>query len=250
LVVFPVTMARVKSLKDVEVYITLIKLNLPEDPKHTTKNWRSADLEFVVGHFENFLTGVAQTGLCINTKVLTKCLRQQFASSHQECKEFAHKMQMALAFCRAKSKPGRFTSGKKTATPVLNLMSAISKRAQLHEAAVSDSSSLVDLEEPVLEEPATPPTKKGQGACDDDALAALRKLQEAFGEEHISTTACSSAVLEPPSPMSIASSSCFGSPLVVKMSSGASSSKDHAAELPKVPGFSECALQSLLFSYV
>jgi hypothetical protein len=243
-------MARVRSLKDVEVYITLIKLSLPEDPKHTTKNWRSADLEFVVGHFENFLTGVAQTGLCINTKVLTKCLRQQFASSHQECKEFAHKMQMALAFCRAKSKPGRFTSGKKTSTPVLNLMSAISKRAQLHEADVSDSSSLVDLEEPVLEEPATPPTKKGQGACDDDALAALRKLQEAFGEEHISTTACSSTVLEPPSPMSIASSSCFGSPLVVKMSSGASSSKDHAAELPKVPGFSECALQSLLFSYV
>ena len=100
-------------------------------------------------------------------------------------------------------------------------------------ADVPDTASPVDLEGL-----ATPPK---QGACGDDALAALIELQKAFGEEPVSDAACSSiTVLVPPSPISVGSSSCAASP-EGKISTAASSGLGGAAEVAiarEVPGFS------------
>ena len=72
--------SRVQSLKDEKAYTALIKAHL-EDPKHTTKHWNSSDLDFVVGHYVQFLCGVAHTGCSINETILAKCLRDMFANS-------------------------------------------------------------------------------------------------------------------------------------------------------------------------
>ena len=199
---------RVTTLKDESTYTMLIKLHLDEDPKHSTAAWNTSDLEHVVKFHAKFLEGVAATGCSINEIMLTKCLSQHFDCSPQQCKDFAIKMQQALSWCRGRCKPGRFSTGKKTAPEVQRVMSAI-------KGSSTESQGSGDQEHVDLCGPDTPPQEEGEGASGgDDALAALRKLQEAFGEDPISTTACSSRtkLLDPLSPISIASSSCPNSP--------------------------------------
>ena len=231
-------MARVQSLKDPDAYKSLIKLHLDQDPRHSTERWNSSDLDVVVGHYEKFLIGVANTGCKINEKVLTKSLTHSFANSAKECNSFAKKMHSALGFCRNKCREGQCSTGAKTSAAVWRVMEAIkaSKGCLEDGADVPDTASPVDLVEP-----ATPPK---QGACGDDAMAALMKLQRAFGEEPVSDAACSSiTLLDPPSPVSVCSSSCAASP-EGKMSTAASSSLGAAAETTvarKVPGFSGAA---------
>jgi hypothetical protein len=222
----------VSSLKAEATYKMLIKLHLSKDPKHSTGDWNTSDLDHVVKCHEKFLEGVALTGSRINETVLSKCLYQHFNCSPQQCKDFARKMAQALSWCRSKCKGGRFSSGKKTSPHASRIRGAI--LGCQSEWSWSRTESPTDLEAPIdLVEPDSPPKLEDDGG--DDALVALRNLQEAFGEGPISTTACSSRkVLDPPSPMSIASSSCVGSPV---------GKPGGAAEVPvtiKVPGFSEC----------
>ena len=94
--------SRVQSFKDEEAYKALIKAHLT-DPSKTSLNWKSSDLDLVVGHHVQFLCGVAHTGCNINETLLARCLRDMFASSTQECKEFAKKLAEALSYCRAMS---------------------------------------------------------------------------------------------------------------------------------------------------
>ena len=226
---------RVTSLKEPYVYNSLIKLHLPEDPKHSTKLWNCSNLEFVVRRYEKFLIGVASTGCSINETVLTKCLTKAFANSAHECNDFAKKMGTVLSFCREKCKAGRCSTGSKTSAAVWNVMEAIKEK----KGCLGDGADVPDTASPVdLEGLATPPK---QGACGDDALAALIELQKAFGEEPVSDAACSSiTVLVPPSPISVGSSSCAASP-EGKISTAASSGLGGAAEVAiarEVPGFS------------
>ena len=48
-----------------------------------------------------------------------------FASSTQECNQFAKKMAEALSCCRAKAKPGQLSSGVKTHAAVLHVIGAV-----------------------------------------------------------------------------------------------------------------------------
>jgi len=81
-----------------------------------------------------------------------------------------------------------------------------------------------------MDAPGTPPPEETGGG----ALHALKMLQEAFGESHVSGTACSSSgkpALVPDSLVPVASSSVVASP------AHASTSAAHAPDLPlKVPG--------------
>ena len=202
---------RVISLKGEEGYIRLMKLHLLQDPKHCSNWWKSSDLDFVCGNFADFLVGVAGTGCSINRNMFAKCLMKHFVSSQQECKEFAAKLAMCLAFCRERGRPGRMTSGKKTSDGVMRVVRALLAKKQ-EDSSEADPGSA--YESPVVVEvPATPPRQGDACAHGGGALGALRKLQEAFGTE--ATTASMPTMLG--SPVSIASSSCAGSP-VAKMS--------------------------------
>ena len=197
--------SRVQSLKDEETYKALIKTHL-QDPRHTTKHWNSSDLDFVVGHHVKFLCAVALTGYSLSETILTKCLRDMFASSRQECQDFAHKLAEALSYCRSKAKPGRVTSGAKTNVAVKEVIAAI--KTGLGDKELSPSPqpqpSSAAVQPDVVEICSTPPRKQLNGD-DDDVCQALKMLQEAFTEE-ISAAAPSKPSRLMDSPVSIASS--------------------------------------------
>ena len=209
-------------MKDEATYRDLIKMELSEDPKHSALNWRTSDMEVVVKSHQKFLEGVALTGCTVNETILTKCLCKHFECSQAVCKEFAEKMARALSWCRSKCKPGHYSTGSKTTPAVQSVMSAIKSCHTESPCPKTQPESQTDT--PC---PESPVDLCGQDSYDNlwasdgedpcqgsDAMDGLRKLQEAFGEEVTSNTACSSrSVLPcPPSPMSIASSSCVGSP--------------------------------------
>ena len=120
--------SRAHSLKDEEPYKALIKTHLP-DPRTTTKHWNSSDLDMVVGHYVKFLCAVALTGCTVNETILTKCLRELYAS-HAQCNDLAKKMAEALSYCREKSK--RISSGAKTGAAVLHLGAANLVQCGMH----------------------------------------------------------------------------------------------------------------------
>jgi hypothetical protein len=206
--------SRVTSLKDEGTYRNLIKLHLSEDPKHSALNWSTSDMERVVKTHEKFLEGVALTGLTINETMLTKCLTKHFECNASVCKEFAQKIAQALSWCRGKCKPGRYSSGIKTSPPVQCVMSAIKScqpESPCPQSQTESPESPVDLCGPDEDLCASQSEDLYQGS---EAMEGFRKLQEAFGEEVTSNTACSSRTVLPcpSSPMSIASSSRIGSP--------------------------------------
>ena len=197
--------SRVQSLKDEDTYKALIKTHL-QDPRHTTKHWNSSDLDFVVGHHVKFLCAVALTGCSLNETILTKCLRDMFASSRQECQDFAHKLAEALSYCRSKAKPGRVTSGAKTNAAVKEMIAAIKTGHGDKELSPSPQHqpSSVAAQSDVVEICSTPPRKQLNGD-DDDVSQAFKMLQEAFTEES-SAAAPSKPSRLMDSPVSIASS--------------------------------------------
>jgi hypothetical protein len=189
--------SRVQSLKDEEAYKALIKAHL-EDPRKTTKHWNSSDLDFVVGHYVQFLCGVALTGCSINETMLTKCMRDMFPGA-QECKDLAKKLAEALSHCRYKAKPSRMSSGSKLSAAVMQVIAAM----RTGSGEIEESPTPSTVASPA---PSTPPRSDG------DASRALKMLQEAFGEEAtmpISATAAPSkgqAISLDDSPVSVASS--------------------------------------------
>ena len=197
--------SRVQSLKDEDTYKALIKTHL-QDPRHTTKHWNSSDLDFVVGHHVKFLCAVALTGCSLNETILTKCLRDMFASSRQECQDCAHKLAEALSYCRSKAKPGRVTSGAKTNAAVKEVIAAIKSGHGDKELSPSPQHqpSSVAAQSDVVEICSTPPRKQLNGG-DEDVSQALKMLQEASTEE-ISAAAPSKPSRLMDSPVSIASS--------------------------------------------
>ena len=197
--------SRVQSLKDEDTYKALIKTHL-QDPRHTTKHWNSSDLDFVIGHHVKFLCAVALTGCSLNETILTKCLRDMFASSRQECQDFAHKLAEALSYCRSKAKPGRVTSGAKTNAAVKEMIAAIKTGHGDKELSPSPQHqpSSVAAQSDVVEICSTPPRKQLNGD-DDDVSQAFKMLQEAFTEES-SAAAPSKPSRLMDSPVSIASS--------------------------------------------
>ena len=197
--------SRVQSLKDEDTYKALIKTHL-QDPRHTTKHWNSSDLDFVIGHHVKFLCAVALTGCSLNETILTKCLRDMFASSRQECQDFAHKLAEALSYCRSKAKPGRVTSGAKTNAAVKEMIAAIKTGHGDKELSPSPQHqpSSVAAQSDVVEICSTPPRKQLNGD-DDDVSQAFKMLQEAFTEE-VSAAAPSKPSRLMDSPVSIASS--------------------------------------------
>lgn len=197
--------SRVQSLKDEDTYKALIKTHL-QDPRHTTKHWNSSDLDFVVGHHVKFLCAVALTGCSLNETILTKCLRDMFASSRQECQDCAHKLAEALSYCRSKAKPGRVTSGAKTNAAVKEVIAAIKSGHGDKELSPSPQHqpSSVAAQSDVVEICSTPPRKQLNGD-DDDVSQAFKMLQEAFTEES-SAAAPSKPSRLMDSPVSIASS--------------------------------------------
>ena len=148
------SLQRITSLKDEETQMFLIKLHL-EDPKRSTKHWTNSDMDFVVGHHVGFLCGVALTGCSINETVFAKCLKDLFACSFQECKDFAKKLAQALSHCRAKTKPGRMSSGLRQEAGVLRVIAAI-KGAGGSSGSLSAAS---DSQQPESPAPSTPPAK-------------------------------------------------------------------------------------------
>ena len=181
-----------------KMYMNLIKLHLKEDPGHTRSlYWNTTDLAVVVVHHEKFLCEVARTGCSIHARILQKCIREHFNSGCSQL-DFAQKLADALAFCRAKGKPscrwhsktiltGEITS--KTASAVKAVISAIN--GSIVVASSDEGEAAEDLDAPcssrlLLEEEDAPGDMVG------GAAAALQRLQEAFGESHGSTTACSS----------------------------------------------------------
>ena len=192
-------------MKDEDTYKALIKTHL-QDPRHTTKHWNSSDLDFVVGHHVKFLCAVALTGCSLNETILTKCLRDMFASSRQECQDCAHKLAEALSYCRSKAKPGRVTSGAKTNAAVKEVIAAIKSGHGDKELSPSPQHqpSSVAAQSDVVEICSTPPRKQLNGD-DDDVSQAFKMLQEAFTEES-SAAAPSKPSRLMDSPVSIASS--------------------------------------------
>ena len=213
--------SRIISLKDEETYKALIKSHL-SDPKHTTKHWRTGDLDVVVHHHVEFLRKVAMTGCKINETILQKCLKDMFASTGQECKEFAKKLAEALSYCRSKRKG--LSTGAKLHASVLEVVNAIntfqngaedSPRSSPSPPAPSEE-DFVSGED--LVEIDTPPRRK----TGSDGLDALMELRKAFGEEDSNARASLGLInVDPDSPMSIASSASSPIP---KMSTAASSS--------------------------
>ena len=206
---------RVQSLKDEEAYTALIKAHL-EDPRKTTQSWKCSDLDFVVGKHVEFLCGVAFTGCTINETILTKCMRDMFPGA-QECKDMSKKLAEALSYCRAKKKPSSFSTGCKLDKAVMQVIDAI-KTGSGDSQEQSPTPSLA-----ASPAPSTPPRSEG------DAAKALKKLQEAFGEEIASSgTAAASkgnAISLVDSPISIASSEdIFESPGPVPVATAPSSS--------------------------
>ena len=203
--------SRVQSLKDEKAYMALIKAHLQE-PSKTTLQWKCSDLDVVVGHHVHFLCGVAHLGCSINETLLTKCLRDMFASSTQECKEFAKKLAEALSYCRAKAKPGQCSSGVKTHAAVLQVIGAVrtakgevdkGKSPSPSPSPASPSPSptsaaAVEAEESEVEVVGTPPRKSGPEL-------ALENLMKAFADD-ISEAAPSKPKALDDSPISIASS--------------------------------------------
>ena len=118
------SLQRITSLKDEEAYTSLIKLYL-EDPKRSTMHWTNSDMDFVVGHHAGFLWSVAQTGCSLNETVLAEHLKDMFACSIVECKDFAGKLAQALFHCRTKTKPGRIYSGLRQEAGVLQVIATI-----------------------------------------------------------------------------------------------------------------------------
>ena len=197
--------SRVQSLKDEDTYKALIKTHL-QDPRHTTKHWNSSDLDFVVGHHVKFLCAVALTGCSLNETILTKCLRDMFASSRQECQDCAHKLAEALSYCRSKAKPGRVTSGATTNAAVKEVIAAIKSGHGDKDLSPSPQPqpSSAAAQSDVVEICSTPPRKQLNGD-DDDVSQAFKMLQEAFTEES-SAAAPSKPSRLMDSPVSIASS--------------------------------------------
>ena len=177
-----------KALASEKMYMNLVKLHL-NDPGHTLY-WNTTDLAVVIVHHEKFLCEVARTGHPgIQVHTLTKCLHMHFNS--RRSRRFAQKLADALAFCRAKGKPSRscrsdrLLHGKitsKTASAVKAVISAINDESIL----ASSEEGEEDVDAPSMRSPLAPGDMVG------DAAAALQRLQEAFGESHGSTTACSS----------------------------------------------------------
>ncbi len=97
-------MPHLSTLKDEQIYQGLLRAHVKEEPSHSTKVWHSSDYDLVVSHFAGFLTGMANTGQGINETVLAKCLKEEFKTSPDQCKLFAHKMSAALSWCRVKAK--------------------------------------------------------------------------------------------------------------------------------------------------
>ena len=203
--------SRVQSFKDEEAYKALIKAHL-QDPSKTTLHWKSSDLDLVVGHHVQFLCGVAHTGCNINETILAKCLRDMFASSMQECKEFAKKLAQCLSHCRSKDKPGRMSSGSKLDASVLQVITAMRTAKGKGDKGKSPSPSpspaspspsptsaaAVEAEESEVEVVGTPPRKSGPEL-------ALENLMKAFADD-ISEAAPSKPKALDDSPISIASS--------------------------------------------
>ena len=225
--------SRVKSLKDECLYKQLIKMHL-EDPSHTTRKWNHMDMDKLAENYQEFLCCIAQTGCKINVTIFTKCLRNHFESSPPMCKSFAQKMADVLSECRSKCKPGRVSSGSKTNRAVLAIMGAIGKDSVDEVPGSSEDECAVML-------PGTPPRKEKHS----EAANALRMLEEAFGADAASRTACSSrSELVPDSPISVASSIQGQSPQQCVVAKAA-----YTPDLPlKVPAYQITTLTQLQIS--
>ena len=140
----------------------------------------------------------------------------------------AQKIGDVWSYCRKKGGPSRRCSDARTSKAVIAIMDAIkgAKSGGTDDILPSSGEST-----PVEAAPATPPVQETGG----DALQAVRMLEEAWGESHVSSTACSSTTKDafvPDSPISVASSGVAASPV------HAPASAAHVPDQPvQVPGF-------------
>ena len=119
---------RVKALRDQTQLEKIVKGTIKQelDPCAHTFLWQSKDLELVIGHYQDFLVAIAQTGCKLDQAVLVKVLRKLFEGDSKTFNSFAATMQRGLSHCRTKGKS--ISSGAKTTSGVLRVCKAVAKQ--------------------------------------------------------------------------------------------------------------------------
>ncbi len=156
---------RVKALRDQTQLEKIVKGTIKQelDPCAHPLLWQGKDLELVIGHYQDFLVAIAQTGCKLDQAVLVKVLRKLFEGDSKTFNSFAATMQRGLSHCRTKGKS--ISSGAKTTSGVLRVCKAVAKQVDSDQPLESPESSDVEV------------TKASE--VNVDALAASRCLASA-----------------------------------------------------------------------
>ena len=93
-------------MKDHDKLRELVKQTISEDldPVANQKLWQSEDLDQVTHQYQDFLAGMAQSGLLLDHHVFVEVLRQHFEGSATFLAVFAKVMAKCLTYCKRKKK--------------------------------------------------------------------------------------------------------------------------------------------------
>ena len=202
-------LARIKSLQNGPVLDGLIKANLKEEPSKMTGLWKTDDIEDTVENFNGFLCAVAAKGARLSKSFLLERLKKVFKTDHVTLEDFAGKMSQALRYCHGKSK--RLTSGKKTSSATLKVITAYGMKKPTTPPSKGSSSGSLEL--PCLTDgaaggdadcmPVDSQTEEedlsvlfGSDPEDDEAMLALQKAKDMYKDCRGSGAASSSDVIE------------------------------------------------------
>ena len=133
--------SRVPVLTDIGELHNLVKNHITKDkdPVAHPALWRRKDIDFVVGHYQDFLAAISEKGHYLRKNELGWVLWKHFGGDQILMKQCAGVIDGALKYCKSKSIQIR--SGAKTCGPVLRIARIWAKHASSQTLATTSAAS-------------------------------------------------------------------------------------------------------------
>ena len=133
---------RVKTLKDLDVLDSLLKVHIKENPCKSQLLWKGKDHDNVVQAYSGFLKACAETGRKLDKNPngpLVKALQKVWEGSKADLADFAWQLADALSCCIRKGYG--MSSGSKTHVAVLQVLKAFPEASPSEKNAKEPSPS-------------------------------------------------------------------------------------------------------------